>query len=86
MSESCSVAGMASAGRGPVSSKRSPASRNKPNSRTALVNSSTNSGTPSVRSKIWSSSSRGSALPPLTRTTTAAPCDRESRVSESWVT
>ena len=38
-------------------------SRSRPLSNTLLVSSSTNSGTPSVRSAIWSTTSSGSALP-----------------------
>ena len=47
-----------------------------PPSSTALVSSSMNSGTPSVRSTICSSTSRGSGLPPATRSISSAPSRR----------
>ena len=50
------------------------------------VNSSTNSGTPSVLATIWSSTAAGSALPPLSRATMAAPCRRLNRLRVSAVT
>ena len=63
MSESCSVDGDRQRRQraGQLVAVARLASR--PDSSTALVNSSTNSGTPSVRARIWSSTSAGSALP-----------------------
>ena len=57
--------------------------RDRSLSSTALVNSSTNSGTPSVRSTIWSSSAWGSALPPVTWSTNARRSRRLSRLRSS---
>src|SRR5207244_2247588 len=56
-----------------------------PDSSMALVSSSTNSGTPSVLSRICSSRSSGSALPPVSPATSAAPRLRLSRLSVSAV-
>jgi len=64
-SEAFSDVGMASGATGPTTVYRSPASVSAPLSTTALVSSSMNSGTPSVRSMIWSATSLGSALPPV---------------------
>jgi hypothetical protein len=55
------------------------------NSKTVLVNSSTNSGTPSALATICSSTSGGNALPPVTSATIAAPRLRLSRLSVSAV-
>src|SRR5215467_4115717 len=64
ISEACNVVGIANGGNALSSTYRSASARSKPLSKTVLVNSSTKSGTPSVRSAIWSTSSSGSALLP----------------------
>jgi hypothetical protein len=51
-----------------------------------LVNSSTNSGTPSVRSTIWPTTSSGNALPPAICSTKAVRSCRSSRLSVSMLT
>ena len=63
-----------------------PAPAITPLSSTILVSSSMNRGTPSVRARIWSITSFGSVLPPVTRSTNAAPSRRPRRVSEIVVT
>ena len=65
---------------GPVTIYRSPASTSRPLSTTALVSSSMNSGTPSVRSVIWSAISLGKALPPVTCTIISARSRRGRRL------
>ncbi len=55
-------------------------------SSTALVSSSTNSGTPSVRSMICSSSAGGSGLPPVTCSTSVMRSRRPRRLSVMLVT
>src|SRR5215831_11659103 len=64
ISEACNVVGIANGGSARSSTYRSASACSKPLSRTVLVNSSTNNGTPSVRSAIWSMTSSGSALSP----------------------
>ncbi len=61
-------------------------SRSRPLSKTLLVNSSTNSGTPSVRSTIWATTSSGNALPPAICSTRAVRSRRSRRLSASIVT
>src|SRR6266849_4988332 len=56
-----------------------------PDSTTVLVNSSTNSGTPSVLATICSTTSDGRALPPVTRSTIASTWLRSKRLSVSWL-
>ena len=51
-----------------------------------MVNSSTNSGTPSARSTIWATTSSGNALPPAICSTKAVRSRRSRRLSASMVT
>src|ERR1041385_1637472 len=77
---------MANGGNGPAIVQRSPASTSTPLSTTALVNSSMNNGTPSVRSMICSVTSPGRALPPFTQEIIAARSGGRSRLRLSNVT
>ena len=67
------------------STYRSCCACSKPLSKTVLVNSSTNSGTPSVRSTIWSTTSPGSALSEICATKMVR-SRRSKRLSVSIVT
>ena len=67
ISEACKVAGIGSAGSGLAPAPRRPGCRDAPVSSTALVISSTNSGTPSVRSTISSTISRERPALPASR-------------------
>src|SRR2546428_11706151 len=55
-------------------------------SRTVFVNSSTNSGTPSVLATICSTTSEGKVLPPVTCSTIVSTSERPKRLSVSWLT
>ena len=68
-SESCSVVGIGERRQRAVEHVAVAVLAQQPGSSTALVSSSTNSGTPSVLATICSSSSAGSALPPATCST-----------------
>src|SRR5215510_2404121 len=86
--ESCKVEGIASGGIGTLPcapTYRPSSSRNTPDSTTVLVNSSTNKGTPSVLATICCITSRGRALPPVTRFTIVSTCGRSKRLSVSWL-
>ena len=83
ISEACKVAGTDSPGCGTDGQGQATC---VPHSSTALVSSSTNSGTPSVRSAISSMISGGSAAFPATFATIAAVSRRSSRASVSIVT
>ena len=82
ISEACSVAGTLGAG----APARERAVLTLLPSSTALVSSSTNSGTPSVRLTISATTSPGSASAPPTRRTSAAPSRRSSRLRTRTVT
>ena len=84
--ESSSDAGTARGGRGPAAMCRSPTSWTNWDSNTLLVSSSTNKGTPSALLMICSSTSRGSALSPITSEIIARLCSRPSRSRRSIVT
>ena len=82
-SESRRSRGWRAAAAGPKARSDRPSSLSRPDSSTVLVSSSTNSGTPSVFATICASTSSGSALPPTTRSTIAAPSRRPSRFRAS---
>jgi hypothetical protein len=83
--EACKVAGTASDDGGTADIGTLP--RSAPASTTALVNSSTKSGAPSVRSTISSTTSGGNAPRlPASRCTRVAPSLRPSRFSATTVT
>jgi hypothetical protein len=83
ISEACKLAGTDNAECATEESAAAPAA---PISRTALVSSSTNSGTPSARAAISSTISGGNAAFPATFATIAAVSRRSSRASVSIVT
>ena len=66
MSKSWSDSGIASDGKGPDVTNCLPCSFSRPDSSRFFVNSSTNSGMPSVLATIWSRTSAGNILPPVT--------------------
>ncbi len=86
VNEPSSVVGIASSGSGCRWKICSPASRSRPDSKTDLVSSSTNKGTPSVLVMICADISCGKALCPAMSTMMASVCSRPSRSSRSMVT
>ena len=86
INESCRLAGIARPLNGPPRWYASAVSSSAPDSNTALVISSTNSGTPSLRTAISSSTASGSRFPSLIRSTMSCTAARASRFKTRRVT
>lgn len=85
MRESCSVAGIATEAIGPSAAWVSEPSVISSDSSTALVSSSMNNGTPSVRAMICSRTASGSVRPPVRSSISAIDWARDSRPSASML-